>query len=523
MTIRRRLVLAFSTILVLFALNQGIQLWVAQQRTQTMTTLDRALKRQVLLASLTQRIADLHKQTSLLGQIEVEPGDKAPGGNESINADINRAAIDIASLASLTDPADRPAITELQQTYATLAENWRRFYDYLGVEQGWALAFQVKAEPLGRRVVIQTIPQLQKQQAQRVTEAEARFARVTGVTEQVGLAIFVSSLFVAGSVAFLLARYLTNALSQLSLGAAIIGMQVEHRIAIPVKDEIGSVARALNDMAANLGHERAMLTTANSELATRNGEIERQRHVAETLLLNILPQQVADELLARGEVAPRYFEDVTIMFTDFVGFTLAIEKLAAEEVVSVLHGYFKKFDEIAARYHLEKLKTIGDSYFCVGGLPVRTSSHAVDATLAAFEMIREVGQQVLPNGDRWAVRIGLNTGPVVAGVVGTTKFAFDVWGETVNLASRMETAAEPNRINVSAAIHRRVKDFFVMENRGRILTKEQKEVEMYSVIRVLPNLITGDEVPPPLFAQRYRNYFDKDLTAFPAFLLDPRP
>jgi adenylate cyclase len=151
---------------------------------------------------------------------------------------------------------------------------------------------------------------------------------------------------------------------------------------------------------------------------------------------------------------------------------------------------------------------------------VRTPSHPVDATLAAFEMIREVEQRVLHNGARWAVRIGLHTGPVVAGVVGTRKFAFDVWGDTVNLASRMETAAAANHINVSAAVYHRIKDFFSMESRGRILTKEKKELEMYSVIGVLPNLVTGDEVPPRAFAQRYQTYFDKDLAAFPAFLLD---
>jgi adenylate cyclase len=192
-------------------------------------------------------------------------------------------------------------------------------------------------------------------------------------------------------------------------------------------------------------------------------------------------------------------------------------------VVNVLHEYFKAFDEITGRYGLEKMKTIGDSYFCVGGLPVRTPSHPVDATLAAFEMIREVKQRVLPDGSRWKVRIGLHTGPVVAGVVGKRKFAFDVWGDTVNLGSRMESGGSPNQINVSAAVHQRIKDFFVMENRGRILTKEKKELEMYSVLGVLPNLITGEAVPPPAFARRYRAYYDRDLTAFPASLITETP
>jgi len=520
MTIRRRLTSAFLTILMLFAVNQAIQLWSARLRTNTMLALDRALKREVLMASVHERVADLHKQMSLLGQIEATAA-PAEGGRALLDADINRAAADIRELAALTDPEDRAAVDDLGQTYATLAESWRRFYDYLGVEQDWALAFQVKAEPLGRRVLIQLLPKLQEQQTLRVRDAEARFAAVSRLTQRVSLAIFATSMLLAIGVAYTLARYLTTRLSDLKLGASIIGtMDLEHRIAIRSKDEFGTVASAFNDMAESLSHAREELTAANSVLTGRNVEIERQRQVSESLLLNILPAQIAAELASRGEVAPRYFEDVTILFTDFVGFTAAIEKMAADEAVDVLHGYFTAFDEIAARYGLEKLKTIGDSYFCAGGLPVRTSSHPVDATLAAFEMIHEVEQRVLPSGNRWSVRVGLHTGPVVAGVVGTKKFAFDVWGETVNTASRMETAATPNHINVSWAVFHRIKDFFALENRGRLMTKENKELEMYWVKGVLPALVTGAEVPPRAFAKRYRTYFDKDLPAFPAFLLD---
>jgi adenylate cyclase len=207
---------------------------------------------------------------------------------------------------------------------------------------------------------------------------------------------------------------------------------------------------------------------------------------------------------------------VTIKFNQLVGLSHATEKLAADEVVGILHGYFTAFDEIATRYGLEKMKTIGDSYFCAGGLPVRTPSHPVDATLAALEMVRAVQGCVHPDGTRWAVRIGLHTGPVVAGVVGTTKFAFDVWGDTVNLASRMETAAQPNRVNVSYAVRQRIKDFFELDCRGRIRTKEQRELEMYDVVGVLPSLMSGDQRPPEAFGGRYRTYFGKELLVFPA-------
>ena len=516
MTIRRRLILAFATILALFAINQVLHIWSDRLRTRTMTAVDRALQRQLLLASVNRRISDLHRQMSLLGQIELEPGQR-PTDQAPIDADIDTVSAQLRTLEALADPPDRAAVGELQQTYLQLADAWRRFYDYFGVEQGWALAFQVRAEPLVRRVINDLLPSLQKQQNERVQQAQAEFAAITRWTEQLGLGIFTASMLIAAAVAYLLSRHLTGRLSELEAGVTAIGtMNLDHRVPVNSKDELGTVAAAVNAMAASLSAARAELRGANDELVARNTEIDRQRQISDSLLLNILPQQVAAELAERGEFAPRYFEDVTILFTDFVGFSLATERLAAGELVGILHGYFKAFDEIAARYGLEKMKTIGDSYFCAGGLPVRTPSHPVDATLAALEMIREVERRVHPDGTRWAIRIGLHTGPVVAGVVGTTKFAFDVWGETVNLASRMETAAQPNRVNVSSAVQQRIKDFFALECRGLVRTKEHREFEMYGVLAVHPALIGGDSLPPAAFAERYRTYFGKELTVFPA-------
>ena len=263
------------------------------------------------------------------------------------------------------------------------------------------------------------------------------------------------------------------------------------------------------------------LLVANRELEQRHQQVEQQKRVAESLLLNILPGQVADELRAKGMVSPKYFEDVTILFTDFVGFTLSTEKMAAEELVEMLHDYFTAFDQIVARYGLEKMKTIGDSYMCLSGLPVRNPAHPVDTVLAAFEMLRAVEERA--RADRpaqWKVRIGIHTGPVIAGVVGINKFAFDIWGDTVNYSSRMESSGEANRINISERTYSRVKDFLACDYRGKVLTKDKRELDMYFATGIQPGLLNGGEgVPPPAFLRRYNVYFQKDPPAFPAFLV----
>ena len=261
------------------------------------------------------------------------------------------------------------------------------------------------------------------------------------------------------------------------------------------------------------------LLVANKELEQRNQQVEQQKRVSESLLLNILPSSVADELRTKGIVSPRYFEDVTILFTDFVGFTLSTEKLAAEELVQLLHDYFTAFDNIVNRYHLEKMKTIGDSYMCISGLPVRNPAHPVDTVMAAFEMLQAVEERAQAGGAaQWKVRIGIHTGPVIAGVVGVNKFAFDIWGDTVNYSSRMESSGEANRINLSERTYSRVKDFFACEYRGKVLTKEKRELDMYFANGVLPTLVDGPGAIPPAFARRYNVYFQKDPPAFPALL-----
>jgi len=208
---------------------------------------------------------------------------------------------------------------------------------------------------------------------------------------------------------------------------------------------------------------------------------KRLRDREKQLLLNILPPRIAEELTQNGSVEPRHLDEVTILFTDFVKFSHLTRKLSAGDLVSLLNVCFTEFDHIVSRHGLEKLKTIGDSYMLVGGLESGNKSHPVDAVLAALEMVEAVQKLKLPEGIALQVRIGIHTGPVVAGVVGVHKFAFDVWGDAVNFSARLESSSQPDRINISAATFKLVEGFFDCEFRGQVETKDLRREDMYFV------------------------------------------
>ena len=216
-----------------------------------------------------------------------------------------------------------------------------------------------------------------------------------------------------------------------------------------------------------------------------NTIIEKEKNRAEELLLNILPKETAQELKEFGKVKAHKFDSVTILFTDFEGFTFHSEHLSPEELVNGVDYYYSKFDEITEKFGLEKIKTVGDSYMCAGGLPFPTPDHAVKMVQAAFEMAEFVqhSKKDNANGNRFDIRIGINTGPVVAGVVGTKKFAYDIWGDAVNIASRMENNSQPGKINVSQHTYELIKDHFDCEYRGEIEVKNLGRMKMYFVLK----------------------------------------
>ena len=212
--------------------------------------------------------------------------------------------------------------------------------------------------------------------------------------------------------------------------------------------------------------------------------IEAERKRSDDLLLNILPEETAFELKHNGKVKAKRFESVTVLFTDFEGFTQYAENLDPEKLVESIDYYFSKFDAIIEKYQLEKIKTSGDSYMCAGGLPFETTDHPLKILPAAKEILDFVDQSFIDNPlhqTRFKIRIGINTGPVVAGVVGTKKFAYDIWGDTVNIASRMESNSIPGRINISENTYQCIKDSFDCEYRGEVDVKNRGMMKMYFV------------------------------------------
>lgn len=233
-----------------------------------------------------------------------------------------------------------------------------------------------------------------------------------------------------------------------------------------------------------------MVQERTAELQRANGALEGERRKSELLLLNILPEKTASELKETGTATPRLHEEVSVLFTNFKGFTQISASMTPQQVIDELGQCFNAFDKVAERFGLEKIKTIGDSYMCAAGVPVPMLHHAARAVAAGLHMLAVTHawqQQKMAAGQPyWEVRIGLHTGPVVAGVIGTRKFAYDIWGDTVNTASRLESSSVGGQVNLSAATHARVAPCFECQYRGLVRAKGKGNVEMYFVTRLRP-------------------------------------
>ncbi|MDP9291773.1 MAG: adenylate/guanylate cyclase domain-containing response regulator [Verrucomicrobiota bacterium] len=221
------------------------------------------------------------------------------------------------------------------------------------------------------------------------------------------------------------------------------------------------------------------LCDRNQALRDSVQELEREREISERLLLNILPISVAQRLKQQEQTIADSFSEATVLFADIVDFTSICARLTPEELVGWLNGLFSVFDQLTVRHGLEKIKTIGDSYMVAGGLPSARDDHAEAVADFALDLREAIATQDSPVGLRVELRIGLHTGHVVAGVIGTHKFSYDLWGETVNIASRMQSHGLPGVIQVSEATYLRLCDQYNFAERGTITVKGQRTLRTY--------------------------------------------
>lgn len=277
---------------------------------------------------------------------------------------------------------------------------------------------------------------------------------------------------------------------------------------------------ALSDKHDNLLSAMEHLEEANRLLDDQRQEIENQKvsleeekNKSELLLLNILPEVAAHQLKKKGFVKPKRYNEVSALFADFVNFSsLSNSYENIEDFLAVLSYYFEAFDEITTKRFIEKIKTIGDCYMCVGGVPQVNKSHPFDTVLAGLEIQKFVEEQAKideANGKPvWRLRIGIHSGSVMAGVIGKKKFAYDVWGDTVNVASRMESKGEAGKVNISETTYNSVKDFFECKFRGKEYAKNIGYINMYFVERILPEYSEDEEgyIPNALFRKELAKY-----------------
>ncbi len=261
--------------------------------------------------------------------------------------------------------------------------------------------------------------------------------------------------------------------------------------------------QAKDALIQQLEENKALQEKVNRELEEKVVErtklIEMEKHKSEALLLNVLPKTVVDEMKETGTTRPKRFNDVSVLIADFVGFTAIAEKLSPEDLVQRLDFFFKNFDAIAARNHMEKIKTIGDAYMCVCGLPDPNPHHAENAVRTALEFqafLEHYNQTQAGNMHEWRLRIGIQSGPIVAGVIGDYKFTYDIWGDTVNTASRLEQHSEGGKVNISQDVYELVHEQFAVVKRGTVDVKNKGVVQMY--------FVTGEKAQQPAQAPEHQ-------------------
>ena len=287
-------------------------------------------------------------------------------------------------------------------------------------------------------------------------------------------------------------RWITQPILQLSRASqAIAEGDLDQKVMMNRTDELGILAQSFNQMAAQLKISFELLEFRVEE---RTAELNEQRQETERLLLRLLPASIADRLKRSPEIIADSFTEVTVLFADLVDFTAYAHQTSANETVSLLNQIFSEFDQLAEEYQLEKIKTIGDGYMVAGGLPMPKGDHAEAVAEMAIAMQQAVNRFRHPSGEPFQLRVGIHTGAVIAGVIGKKKFTYDLWGDTVNLASRMESRGLPGRIQVSPATYKRLQPQYSLEERGMIEVKGFGEIQTYWLNGSLANGNLNDKL-----------------------------
>ena len=369
MTIRRRLTLSFAAVLALFGASLGVYLWSAHLREVTMKRLDGTLKRRVILANIRQDLDNLHKQVALLSEVDVEGSQTPPDARSHQLFDEKLVGVSeqIQSLKRLSGSEDAAILGELDTTYSVLSQAWRRFYDYLGTEQAWAVASAAKADPLSYRLQTEIVPNLERLEKTRGEMAEARLARVEYFTGRISAFTFVISTFFAFFVAVRLGRSLARGFRELEQGTDLVGsMHLEHRIALDSDDELGQFARSFNTMAERLDTASKQLTAANEEIRQRQAaELRMAASIQQGLMDMRIPELSFASIRGRNvsctEIGGDFYDvvpvddGVAVIICDVAG-----KGISAAIMASMLQGMIRA--ELALRRHIAEIVEEANSF-----------------------------------------------------------------------------------------------------------------------------------------------------------------
>lgn len=369
-----------------------------------------------------------------------------------------------------------------------------RFQDISQIENREQLTFWVE----GRREFLQVTPMVDPRGIDWlivVVVPEADFMEQIHENTRTTILLFMVALVLAIILGILTARWITTPILRLSEASGAIARgarnataseELNQQVKVENIKELGMLSRSFNMMVQQLRESFIALENTNRELEKRvedrTADLRQEKERSEELLLNVLPKPIADQLKENKKAIASAIEEVTILFADIVGFTPLSARMKPIELVSLLNEMFSIFDNLAEKHGLEKIKTIGDAYMVVGGLPLPKNNHAEAIADMALEMqaaMQQFQTDYLLGQESFQIRIGINTGSVVAGVIGIKKFIYDLWGDAVNIASRMESSGTPGSIQVTEETYERIKDNYVFEKRGEIAVKGKGKMTTY--------------------------------------------